>query len=259
MTVIEAVRPHHITGLDTRGIAEVAVTRASRVITVKDFEARLVRSLAGQYGLGEPKELAVTFDRAVRTLHVEPGAGGELGVTRLTVDPQTRRFDVVFEVPGSTAARHVPLRFIGSVSETVEAVVALRTVAQNEVIKAADVMVERRPKSEFAAAVATMGDVVGFAAKRALRQGQSIRATDVMKPELVARNETVTMQFEVPGILLSIRGRALEAGALGDLVNVLNIESKRTIQATVVGPGRVSVTSARPRLAANHAARKNAE
>src|SRR5258706_12651928 len=34
--VVEAVRPHQIIGLDTRGLTEVAVTRLSRVITPKD-------------------------------------------------------------------------------------------------------------------------------------------------------------------------------------------------------------------------------
>jgi flagella basal body P-ring formation protein FlgA len=79
-----------------------------------------------------------------------------------------------------------------------------------------------------------------------------------MKPELIGRNDSVTMQLEVPGMLLSVRGKALEAGALGDVINVLNVESKRTIQATVSGPGRVTVTSTTPRLAANQTARKHA-
>jgi flagella basal body P-ring formation protein FlgA len=189
----------------------------------------------------------------VRTLQVEPGAG-EPGITRFSFDAQTRRFDVTFEVPGSAAARRVPLRFIGSVAETVEAVIVLRPLAQNEVIKASDITVERRPKAEFAAApAATIEDVLGFAAKRPLRERQAIRASDLQKPELVGRNETITMQFEAPGMLLSVRGKALEAGALGDLINVINIESKRSIQATVIGPGRVIVSSATPRLAANQA------
>ena len=71
-----------------------------------------------------------------------------------------------------------------------------------------------------------------------------------MKPELVARNETVTIVFEVPGIMLTTRGKALEAGAQGDLVNVLNVQSKRTVQATVTGPGRVTVVATTPRIVA---------
>ncbi len=74
-----------------------------------------------------------------------------------------------------------------------------------------------------------------------------------MKPELVGRNETVTIVYEVPGIVLTMRGKALEPGAQGDLINVLNIQSKRTVQATVTGPGRVTVHAFDARVATNAA------
>ncbi len=82
-------------------------------------------------------------------------------------------------------------------------------------------------------------------AKRALRAGQAIRESDFAKREVIARNETVTISYEVPGIMVSIRGQALEPGAQGDLINVLNVQSKKTLQATVTGPGRVSVGNTR--------------
>ena len=72
-----------------------------------------------------------------------------------------------------------------------------------------------------------------------------MRQTDLTKPELVARNENVTITYEVPGITLTMRGKALEAGAQGDVINVLNVQSKQTIQATVAGPGHVIVAAPR--------------
>ena len=72
-----------------------------------------------------------------------------------------------------------------------------------------------------------------------------------MKPELVQRNETVTLVYEVPGITLTVRGKAVEGGAEGDVISVLNEQSKRTVQGVVVGPGRVIISTGSPRLAAN--------
>jgi flagella basal body P-ring formation protein FlgA len=244
MRVLAAVRPHQIIWLNTRGLDEVVVTRASRAINAKDIEARLIRALAVQPGVAATKDLAVSFDHELRTVHLEPDA--DLGIARLSYDQRTRRFEVVFDVAGAVNRRPL-LRATGTLVETVETVVPLRAIAQGEVLKAADVMIERRPKTDAIA----IEDVLGFAAKRALKPGQPIRAADVMKPELVARNETVSIGYEVPGMALSVRGKALEAGAKGDVINVLNIQSKRTIQATVSGPGRVSVAAAAPRLAAN--------
>ena len=243
-SVIAAVRPHHIIWLDTRGLDEVLVTRAARLVTAKDIEARLLRTLAGQIGASDLKDLSVNFDGEVRTFHVEPTA--DPAISRLSYDPRSRRFDVTFDVP-ARAGRRTPLRVTGALVETVEAVVMLRNIPQGEVIKASDVMIERRAKTE----VIAIEDVLGFAAKHALRQGQVIRATDVTKPELVGRNETVTIRYEVPGMVISVRGKALEAGGKGDVINVLNIQSKRNIQATVSGHGLVSVSAPSPRLASN--------
>jgi flagella basal body P-ring formation protein FlgA len=158
---------------------------------------------------------------------------------------------VTFDLPSGAATRRLPLRYTGAVAETGEVVVALRTLAQGEVLKASDVMIERRPKSEFAGSpVPGIEDVLGLAARRPLQPGKLIRHADLMKPELVARNQTVLIVFEVPGIVLTVRGKAMESGAAGDVINVLNVQSKRTLQATVTGPGRVAVTAASPRVAA---------
>jgi flagella basal body P-ring formation protein FlgA len=66
-----------------------------------------------------------------------------------------------------------------------------------------------------------------------------------MKPELVGRGDTVTLTFDSPGVLLSLRAKAMESGTQGDVIQVLNPHSKRTVQATVEGPGHVVVHSMR--------------
>jgi flagella basal body P-ring formation protein FlgA len=242
--VLDAVRPHHIIQLDTSGIDEVMVTRASRTVTTKEVEARLVSALSGQSGLTDAKNIGVSFDGNFRTVQVDPNA--ELGITQLSYNQQTRRFDVAFDLAGNGGRRQT-LRVTGALVETTEAVVPLRTIAPGEVLKASDVMIERRPKTDAVA----IEDAIGFAARHSLKPGQVIRPSDLMKPELVARNETVTISYEAPGMVLSIRGKALDAGAKGDVVNVLNIQSNRTIQATVSGPGRVYVTGTSARLVSN--------
>ena len=98
--VIEAVRPHQIIGLNTRGLAEVAVTRLSRTIQPPDIEARIVRALSGQYGAVDPQNLTVSFDNEIRTMQVETGADADLRVLRVAYEPRSGRFDVSFEVPG---------------------------------------------------------------------------------------------------------------------------------------------------------------
>ena len=41
--VVEAIRPHQLIGIDTRGLAEVIVTRASRAITPQEISTRIAQ------------------------------------------------------------------------------------------------------------------------------------------------------------------------------------------------------------------------
>jgi flagella basal body P-ring formation protein FlgA len=248
--IAEALRSYDLTRIDTGGLSEVIVTRSSRPITARDITGRIARAVAGQYGYGDADNLAVILDRDIRLLHVEATAVADLAVVRMNVERRTGRFDIAFELPGSAIARRLPLRFTGTVAETVPATTLIRPLRAGEVIKASDIVVERRPKSELASDGVPADQVVGLAAKNALRAGQALRTGDLIKPQVVQRNESVILLYEVPGIMLTVRGKALEAGAVGDMVAVLNTQSNRTIQATVTAPGRVMVGSSAPIVAA---------
>jgi flagella basal body P-ring formation protein FlgA len=43
--VVEAIRPHQLIGIDTRGLSEVVVTRASRAIGAQEISARIAKAM----------------------------------------------------------------------------------------------------------------------------------------------------------------------------------------------------------------------
>jgi flagella basal body P-ring formation protein FlgA len=239
--LLDALQPYHIYLVNTRGLSEVQVTRAGRQIDFSDLEARIAQAFAGRYGLGEARNLSVTLDVAPRPAMVEASVSGELTLTSAALNPMSGRFEIAFEVPGSAILRK-PLRFTGSIVETVEVAVTTRQLAAGAIVKEADLAVERRPKAKVGSdALGSAHDAIGFAVRSGMRAGTPLRRTDLMKPQMVHRDDTITLVYEVPGILLTTRGKALESGAEGDVINVLNVESKRTIQGTVTGPNRVSI------------------
>jgi flagella basal body P-ring formation protein FlgA len=250
-TVAEAVRPLGLVGLDTNGISEVVVTRASREIPVGDVEAVVARALSTRFNLGDAKEITVNFERDPRAIQVEPNAKGEPRVARIAYDPRSGRFDAALEIPTGPAGFGT-LRLNGKAAVTGDVVMVSHAIDRGALIRDTDVIVERKPRAEINRETLTRRDqVVGFAARANLRPGQPLRAAELMKPELVQRNETVTLIYEVPGITLTVRGKAAEGGAEGDVISVLNEQSKRTVQGVIVGPGRVVISTGSPRLAAN--------
>jgi flagellar basal body P-ring formation protein FlgA len=254
--VVEAVRAHALIGLDTRGLRGVEVTRASRTIASKDIADRIKQALATQFELGEPADITLSFNDGLRPLQVEPNTEGEPQVRRITYDADSNRFEATLDIPTGPSAR-APLRLAGRAVATVEVATVARTIERGAVLKDADVVFERRPRARVGRDIITdRTRVIGLAARNTLRPGRLLRADLLTKPEAIKRNEMVTLVYQVPGISLTVRGKAVESGAEGDTISVLNEQSKRKLQGIIVGPGRVVVYAGSPQLAANtvHAA-----
>jgi len=117
------------------------------------------------------------------------------------------------------------------------------------VLKSSDVIVERRPKAEIGADPAGRERAVGMQARRQLRAGQALRVADLSKPDLVTRDQNVTLIYETAGLYLTIRGKAMDNGTEGDVVSVMNLQSKRPVAGVVSGRGEVTISVASPQPA----------
>ncbi len=82
----------------------------------------------------------------------------------------------------------------------------------------------------------------GQAARRALRAGKPIRVSDLKRVTAVSRGEIITVVYEVPGIRLTAKARALGEAALGESLRVVNLQSSRTIDVVVTAPGYASAS-----------------
>jgi flagellar basal body P-ring formation protein FlgA len=251
--VLAALQAHQVIGVDTKDIKTVAVTRLSRTIEAKDIQLQLGHALERRGGLGDAANLALTFDRDVQDIQLDASNNGTMQPISARFEPRNGRFDVSFEIGNDINAAPVKLRFTGTAVETVEAAVLTRTVERNEILKSTDVTTERRPKAEIGGDAAVRTSAVGMQARKQLRAGQAVRVADLVKPDLVQRDDNVTLIYEAAGLYLTVRGKAMEGGAEGDVVNVLNLQSKRTISGVVIGRGQVAIAVATPRLPAESA------
>ncbi|ACL59576.1 flagellar basal body P-ring formation chaperone FlgA [Methylobacterium nodulans] len=227
---------------ESGGRLQITVQRAARRIAGPEIEAAVAAALARQQGL-DPKNLAIAFDGEPPVLTVPVDLDGPASAVEVAYDPRSRRVSALVTV----GARQASLRVSGQVIEMIEVAVLTRALARGESVGAADVTVQRRARDGSSAdATADAASLVGQVAQRALAPGQKLRAGDLARPELVQRGETVTILYEGPGVSLALRGQAKEGGPLGAVVAVVNPVSKKVLQATVSGPGRVSVGPPKP-------------
>jgi flagellar basal body P-ring formation protein FlgA len=248
--VIAVLQAHKVIGVDTRDIKSVSVTRLARTIESREIESQVAQALEHRKGLGDAANLSLTFDKEISDVRLEAWNTGAMQRVSARYEPRNGRFEVSFEVANDVNSARTQLRFTGVAIETVEAAVLTRNVDRGEVLKSSDVIAERRPKAEVAGDVAARGQAVGMQMRKQLRAGQALKAADLAKPDLVQRDDNVTLIYETTGLYLTMRGKALDSGADGDNVSVLNLQSKRTVSGVIVGRGQVAITVATPRLAA---------
>ena len=246
--VINTLQAHQVIGVDTRDIKSVSVTRLARILEGKEIESQVARALEHRSGLGDAANLNLTFDRDVQDVRLEAWNNGALQPVSARYEPRSARFDVSFEIANDTNNSRTKLRFTGIAVEMLEAAVLTRNVDRGDVLKASDVVTERRPRAEVGNDAATRGHAVGMQMRKGLRAGQPLRVADLGKPDLVQKDGNVTLIYEAAGIYLTARGKAVDSGTEGDTVTVLNLQSKRTISGTVVGRDQVAIAIAMPRL-----------
>lgn len=245
--VMEALRSAGILVFDTKNITEVLVTRSARTVSLNDLGRAVAAAAVARYELSSAADVAVNFDAHMKPLQVEPNVKDAPRIASITFDPRNNRFEAIVDMPGSISLRRNPVRFTGTLVETVEVVTLARAIARSETIRESDLIVERLPRADVPQEALTRIElVVNQAARRSLRTGQTLRTADLMKPQIVSRDETVTIVFRTAGVTLTARGKSLGNGAEGDTVTVLNPQSKRQLQATITSPGVVTVGDMHP-------------
>jgi len=242
--VLSVLRAKQVIGVMTGDIREVQVTRLARTLVNKDLETAVASALERRFGLGEAANITVTFDRGVAEMRLDASNTGILQPTATRYDARSGRFDIAFEIYNDSNPTPTKLRFSGTAIETVEVAVLTRDIDRVELLKSSDIVLERRPKAEVTGEPASRDRAIGMQLRRPMRSGTPIRVADIAKPEFVQRDQNVTVIYQVPGLYLTTRGKALESGTDGDTINVLNLQTKRTLTGTVTGRGQVTIQGA---------------
>ena len=214
------------------------IERAGRVLSRSAVLAPLRESLRGA---GAPADFDLSVPEFAAPMVPEEVAV-QTTVEQLDYDPGTSRFTaaLVLAADGMPTRR---LRISGEVSELVDLPVPVRRLLPGTVVTADDLRLARIRTVLVRGEVARQpAQALGLALRRPAAAGQPLPLADLGEPTAVTKGARVAMALDLPGLALAAQGVALEAGAVGERIRVLNPASRAVVEAEVIGPGRVRVT-----------------
>ena len=224
----------------------IVLSRASTVVDFAGVEPQLVEALRPYLGAGE---IQLELSGLDRVIHLQAHVDASVSLVDVSYTASSGQFTALFAAPADAPvdeqvrvpgprprAGNLDGPGVGRPLETVAISSALRIwigIAVDSHRIGPDVILDD-------------GDVLGLAVRRTLSPGQPLRAADLRAPVIVPRGDTVTIHYHVGTLAITARGRALQDGAAGDVVRVINTDSNRTIEVVVRGPNEVAVLNVDP-------------
>ena len=138
----------------------------------------------------------------------------------------------------------------GASRGNVEVLAYARSLATGEIVQPED-LVWIKVAAGSSDAPRDADDLIGMTAKRALREGAAASLRDVSTPQVIKAGDIVAVTYEDGGVALTLQGKAMSAGAIGESLMVQNTASKKIIETVVTGPGSTAVGPQAMRLKAS--------
>jgi len=162
-------------------------------------------------------------------------------ITQLQYDAQSGRFSAALSLT-SDFMEPVTMRLAGRVQETIEVPIATTRLPAGAVLRAGDVHMARiRAVLARDDVVRDPAQAIGMALRHPISAGQPLPIADLVRPSVVEKGEAVQMLLNSAGLTVAAQGQALEPGAMGERIRVLNPVSRAVLEAEVTGSGQVRV------------------
>lgn len=237
-TLRRIAKRHNVRWQPRTRLDQTVVTRQSRVLNTSEIEAALQRSLVA-HGLPEDRKVELA-NRSIN-IRVATNLATPFRINNAIMDSRNRRVSAVLAV--TTEGREkLNYRLEGFTYSVVEVPVLNRRIRRGEVIAAGDVIWKSIRKDNLGRnVVRDRKAAIGQAARRYLASGAQIMIDDLESPKIIRKGSLVTIYLETANLRLTAKARASEDGAMNETIRVVNVRSKKIVEAVVRGPSKVAI------------------
>lgn len=236
-----ALRRAGLGSLATNGLTAVRVSRAAAIIDEALLSALIADDLRARGIIGDGMSINTLFSTPLAPINAE-AVDQPATIVSLRYLPGSGAFTARFAIAG----REQALDLAGSIEVMVQTPHITANLPAGTLLMPENIEMRAVPlKFVETTGVLRLEDVLGKTLVRQSREGMMLKPADVTTPLAVLKNDPVTIYFRNGPMTLTVKGQAVSSAAAGQPVQVLNLMSKRVINATAIASGTVEV-SARP-------------
>lgn len=239
-TVLTKLARHYSLDWRTAGFSDkTVITRAGNKID----QAMIKSSVSEQLrALGVQGDLDVALDNRALEIDLPSDIKPDFALSDFNYDKSNQRFRAELLAAADTPAfRQVTVT--GRAVNAVPVPVLNRVLPQGAVIGKADLDWIKMPADRANDYLRTAESIAGMELRHQMAERSPLRVQDVAPARVILRGSLVAMKISTPSMQITAQGRALQDGAVGDVIRVTNTQSNRTIDAKVLAGGEVGVES----------------
>lgn len=218
----------------------ITLRRQATVIEENEIQAALKDKLAQDNIMGD---FSVKIPANYRKIVLPYDQPATLEITDLKLDNDKKTFTAMISAPSADNPIQ-KFSINGSIDPVIKVPALVENLQNGRIIKASDIeMIEISEKDYTRDMFMDAEQLVGLTARRMIVGGRPLRSSELVSPQVVGRGEIVTLSLNDGVLNLTTQAKALENGAKGDVIRVVNTDSNQTLQAMVTGERAVQIIS----------------
>ncbi len=217
---------------------KVTLRRAATIIEYEQIKEAIHTALYEENIYGD---FEINIPSQYRNIILPDDQPASMAITDINIDATRKKFEVTIVAPSEqNPIQH--FSFKGQIAPVIAVPVLTANVQHGRTIQSRDIEYIKIKEQAFSRdTIADASQIIGMTARRMIMAGRPIKQTDIIATQVIKRGSLVTLSLNSGSMSLTTQVKALENGAKGDVIRVVNTLSNKTLQATVIGDNEVSV------------------
>lgn len=220
------------------GAEHISLSRSATLIEESRIKDALKSALAQK---GMPGTFDLIFAAGAGDMILPDDQPASFDITSLSFDLEKRTFKAALAAP-NVQKPLIRNEISGSIEQIIAVPVLKDSLSNGAIIGPRDIDTINVPARQInSQTVLDANNIIGMTPRRTVVAGTPVKAEDLAAPQIIQRGKTVLMVYKNGPLTLTAQGKALDNGAKGDVVRVVNASTNRSLQAVAVAENEVEV------------------